>query len=484
MRCNPTHPTRPIMTVVLLAGAVAAPAAAQSSFVLRGIVRDFRSDHPDFGPGHAAGHFAGNVPLTIGDNPPALAGGGFEVTDQWRDSLANPIAPHMFNAGKIIVEVINSPDLDPGTVVDSYDSGSGPYSPGAAGPAPEWVTGAPMPEVIVPTLDVPMTGNFNRNGGGSTMLNGDLHCNNFDIRDGHRVRINGHVQIVVEGAFTMRDGAQLILEPGAECDIYIKGSAGIYDTIVGGPQDTGRMRIYYTGTTDFRLGDAGEISAHITAPSATLKLQDGSQFFGQVRAKSVTLESNAGLHIDDLPTLCDMLIDDSAGGAGGPTSSITSAATFADWFADRMGVNMGRRQVLVMRDTGSGEYLHENDEFYPIDGKLYGNEGAPHNYYFTFETSATFTYNACMDQSIWFEGSDDCWIYVDDRLIIDLGGVEAGTGQYAELDRLGFIDGETYSFKMFYAHRHAGPARFNLRTTFPLVPDPVEAGLGLSDSFD
>jgi fibro-slime domain-containing protein len=464
--------------VIALAG-LAAPVAAQpSAFVLRGTIRDFKSDHPDFGPGIAGGHHAGNLDMKIGDDEkPGFSGAGYAVTTQWRDRLARPIAPHMWNDGRVFVEVATSPSISSSATVDSYDSELGPYSSSTAGPAPEWLTGSPMPGVTVPSLAVPMTATFFRNGGGTTTLNTDLRCQTFDIRNSHRIRIEGHVRIVCETKFEMRDGARIELAPGASCDIYILGSATINDTTVGGPQQTHRLRIYKLGTAELRLGDAAQIHGHFTAPSAKLKLQDGSQFFGKVRAQTVEIEDSSGLHIDDVPSLCGILIDDSRGAGGSAGGGITSAATFSQWYHDAIGVNASRPHSIVLRDTTGLYEFDSGGGFFPIDGKLYGDEGDPHNYYFTYEIRATFTYTGCADQTIWFEGSDDCWIYIDDELVIDLGGVEADTGQVVEVDRLRLQPGETYAFRLFYAHRNAGTPRFNLRTNFELMPEPVESGI-------
>jgi fibro-slime domain-containing protein len=469
-------PIRSAAAAVLLAGLIAAPAAAQS-FVLRGTIRDFKKDHPDFGPGIATGHYPGSIAFTAGaDGKPMFTGGGYEAVSQWRDQLGQPIAPHLWNEGRVFVEVASAPTITSGTTQDSFDSELGPYDPATAGPGPDWLSGQPMPVIEEPTMSVAYSGDYIKSGTGTTVLSTDLHCGTFSVRDFHTVQVQGNLTVLVENNFIMRDDARLDLAPGATISFYIKGTMEVADSVVGGVQHTHRVKFYNLGTSAFRIGDESEVSAHYYGPSGALTLEDASHFYGRVTASTVNLHTASGLHIDDNRNQCGIKIEDQRGVAGSGGGWITSSETFAQWFNDMLGVNGSRAHTMVMRDSG-GLYQHSDDAFFPIDGKLYGNEGDPHNYYFTFEATATFTYDACKNQYIRFEGSDDCWIFINDQLVIDLGGVEAGTPQYFELDRLRLVDGETYSFRLYYAHRHAGPARFGLVTSFELMPDPLPSGI-------
>jgi len=68
--------------------------------ILRGMIRDFQSKHPDFAsnPPEGFGHTPGNVSFTINSlGKPAFTGQGYKAATQWRDRNANPIAPHLYN---------------------------------------------------------------------------------------------------------------------------------------------------------------------------------------------------------------------------------------------------------------------------------------------------------------------------------------------------------------------------------------------------
>ena len=69
-----------------------------------------------------------------------------------------------------------------------------------------------------------------------------------------------------------------------------------------------------------------------------------------------------------------------------------------------------------------------------------------------------------------FEGGDGAWIFIDGRLVIDLGGVRSNVQQYADIDRLGLVNGQDYQMKLFYANRNRSK-EFRLRTNVFLAPD-------------
>ncbi len=148
--------------------------------------------------------------------------------------------------------------------------------------------------------------------------------------------------------------------------------------------------------------------------------------------------------------------------------AITSAETFAQWFRDVPGVNMSTVHRITIHRQADGMYEYLTSDFFPIDDALLGNGNDSHNYFFTFEIAADFTYDASAGQVFHFMGDDDVWVFIDGKLVIDLGGIAGNTDQHIDLDRLGFGDGESYRLHFFLAERHQPTSQFRFSTNILL----------------
>jgi fibro-slime domain-containing protein len=173
----------------------------------------------------------------------------------------------------------------------------------------------------------------------------------------------------------------------------------------------------------------------------------------------------------------------------------SSPANFAKWYVDSPGYNLSTPFSLTLTEVVPGEFSYSNSLFFPIDGSLYGNQGRGHNYHFTMHLEGQLAFadpTAGADKSFTFTGDDDLWIFVDGKLVMDLGGVHgAATRSFTEetLKGLGLLAGTAYDLDIFFAERHTTESNFAITTTFkitsndPTVPEPATLallGLGLA----
>ncbi len=455
---------------------------------LTGTIRDFKKNHVDFNITGLAGHYAMNVALDLGaEDRPTFRGTGFRVDTQWRDGVSNPIAPHLYGGGVGLVKLASAPTIGGGTTVDTWDSSVGPYGGGNVGPAPGFYDGAEMPVVTVPPDLMAMAneGPVIYNSGGTVTRNTDLRCDTLSIRDSTTLEIDGNVRILCETLFEMKDKASIAFTPGSTLVIYTLGDVDLVDaTINSSGFDPDAFTIYHLGSNPMRIGDGADVIASIIAPDGGLLVADNGEFFGTYTGSTLTLTGSAGFHIDESMPLdsCGVLLNDSKGTAGiASTGGIDSADSFGQWYRDVLGMNLSAPHTIDLVRDGAGIYEFISNEFYPIDGQLHGNQGDPHNNYFTFRFTAYFTYEACGAQFFEFMGSDDAWLFIDRSMAIDLGGIMPGTDQHVDLDRLGLVDGEMYAMQFFYAHRNPTQAMFRVRTNVPLIGTEAES---VNASFD
>ncbi|HEX4458598.1 MAG TPA: fibro-slime domain-containing protein [Polyangia bacterium] len=174
----------------------------------------------------------------------------------------------------------------------------------------------------------------------------------------------------------------------------------------------------------------------------------------------------------------------------GTTLTTHGAASFNQWYNDVAGTNIHVDYPLVLTQAADGswgydsnvsgvDYTAGNDStkgFFPIDdgspyATAFGNQGIDHNFSFTAESHTTFTYNG--GETFHYRGDDDVFVYINNQLVINLGGIhDPETGDVA-LDSLGLTKGQSYPLDFFFAERHQGGSNMLFTTTLLLAQAPI-----------
>lgn len=151
----------------------------------------------------------------------------------------------------------------------------------------------------------------------------------------------------------------------------------------------------------------------------------------------------------------------------GTTVTTSGAANFNQWYRDTPGINQSREFTLPFVDAGNGIFTYDDPEFFPLDNEFFGNEYQEHNFHFTFELHTDFAYHG--GEVFTFAGDDDLFIFINNQLAIDLGGVHSTQTDSVDLDAeaqaLGLAVGGTYTLDLFQAERHASGSHFRVDTS-------------------
>jgi fibro-slime domain-containing protein len=155
----------------------------------------------------------------------------------------------------------------------------------------------------------------------------------------------------------------------------------------------------------------------------------------------------------------------------------TDKAHYDQWYRNTDGVNQAIEFTVPLVGGNDGIATYDNGAFFPIDGQGFGNYAmSGHNFHFTFELHTEFVYKG--GEVFTFTGDDDLWVFVNDHLGIDLGGLHPERSRSISLDmvaqRFGLEIGKTYPLDLFHAERHTNASHFRVETSIQFTNcDPI-----------
>ena len=175
------------------------------------------------------------------------------------------------------------------------------------------------------------------------------------------------------------------------------------------------------------------------------------------------------------------------GANGEPVLSRTSPCPVDsfNWFTTQTIIapyNNAKCYNLRLTKNEDGLYQYDTAFFYPLDSFKFldpagtipnpwwtpGTDanGFQHNYSFTMELGAQFEYKK--GQTFDFRGDDDVWVFINNKLAVDIGGIHNPMEGYVKLDTMHLTVGQTYSFKLFFSERNCCGSSFRMVTSLNL----------------
>ncbi|EGG19217.1 hypothetical protein DFA_02465 [Cavenderia fasciculata] len=153
-----------------------------------------------------------------------------------------------------------------------------------------------------------------------------------------------------------------------------------------------------------------------------------------------------------------------------------NTTTFPQFFQATNDVNIQIVQDLeaVYDDTARG-YVYANSFFFPINNLGWDvypelkrddkdTRGIRENFHFCLKFNAQFKYKN--QGKFDFFGDDDVYLFINNKLVMDLGGVHGSVDGSINVNGLGLVAGNIYDFDFYFCERHTSSSALKFTTDF------------------
>ncbi len=148
--------------------------------------------------------------------------------------------------------------------------------------------------------------------------------------------------------------------------------------------------------------------------------------------------------------------------------------SFDEWYRTTEGVNLPYIMDIWLEPQGD-LFVFDTDAFFPLEGEwsafseddLQSDGMEMKNFLFTTEIHTAFEFQG--DEVFNFKGDDDVWVFINNELAVDIGGIHgpvvADVDLSAVAGEFGLEVGEVYPLDLFQAERNPGGSNFRIETS-------------------